>query len=134
MVLDRIAKTGQRNSQSMVISLWDLGGQERFWFLQSSYIRGARAGDVFFDMCNILSIHQVKEWVDLFRNNATPSIPIVLGGAKLDCVPNDLLEAVKKEAMDTVWEFGLACFFPTSAKDGTNIEELMLPIVDQFLA
>ncbi len=128
-----ITKTVQRNGQSMVLTLWDLGGQDRFRFLQPSYVRGARAGVVFFDMCNMLSIHQVKEWVDMFRSNATPSIPIVLGGTKLDCVPGDQLEAVKKEAMDTVREFGLACFFPTSAKDGTNIEELMCPIVDHFL-
>ncbi len=117
----------------MVLTLWDLGGQERFRFLQPSYVRGARAGVVFFDMSNPTSIYQVREWVNLFRNNTTEQIPIVLGGSKLDCVPCDQLEAVKKEALDTVNEFGLVCFIPTSAKDGTNIEELMYPIIDHFL-
>ncbi len=129
-----ITKTVQRNGQSMVLTLWDLGGQERFRFLQPSYVRGARAGVVFFDMANLPSIFQVKEWVDLFRNNTTSSLPIVLGGAKLDCVPGDQLESIKKEAMETVKELDLMCFFPTSAKDGTNIEEIMHPIIDHFLA
>jgi small GTP-binding protein len=32
------------------LSLWDLGGQERFRFLQANYSAGAKAAVVFFDM------------------------------------------------------------------------------------
>ncbi len=128
-----ITKTIQRDGQSVVLTLWDLGGQERFRFLQSSYVRGARAGIVFFDTSNPVSIYQIKEWVNLFRNNNTASIPIVLGGTKFDCVPSGEFEPVRKVAMESVAEHGLACFIPTSAKDGTNVEELMNPIVDNVL-
>jgi small GTP-binding protein len=128
-----ITKAVRRNGQSIILTLWDLGGQERFRFLQPSYVRGARAGVVFFDMSNPVTIFQVKEWVDLFRNNAMQTMPIVLGGAKLDCVASDQIESVQKMAADKVAELGLMCFIPTSAKDGTNIEELMFPIVDNFI-
>jgi hypothetical protein len=65
-------------------------------------------------MSNPVTLFNVKEWVDLFRNNALSSMPIVLGGAKLDCVASDQLESVQKMAADKVAELGLVCFVRTS--------------------
>ncbi len=129
-----LTKNIQRNGQSMVLTLWDLGGQERFRFLQHTYVRGAQAGIVFFDMSCLTSTYQIKEWVDLFRNNNSTDIPIILGGTKLDCVSSGELDSIKEIAMEYVANLGLTCFIPTSAATGTNIEDLMYPIIDRYLA
>ncbi len=128
-----ITKTVRREGRSLTLQLWDLGGQERFRPLQPAYVRGARAGIVFFDMSIPATIFQIGAWVSMFRKNTTPSIPIILGGTKLDCVFGAELEPVKKMAVESMTELGLACFVPTSAKDGTNVEELMNIVIDQFM-
>nr|MDO8119083.1 Rab family GTPase [Candidatus Sigynarchaeota archaeon] len=129
-----ITKIVKRDGKAATLQLWDLGGQERFRMLQPAYVRGAHAGIVFFDMSMPETFFQVSDWVHMFRNNsASPSIPIVLGGTKLDCVPGGKIESVRKMAEEGVAELGLTCFVPTSSKDGTNVEALMEPIVDWYL-
>jgi len=123
-----------RNGQKIVLSLWDLGGQDRFRFLQPTYCKGAQAGIVFFDMSFPGTIRQVKEWVDLFRNNTIGNIPIVLGGTKLDCVDKDVIESIYLEARETVEDLGMLCFIPTSSKTGMNVQELISNIIDSVLA
>ncbi|MEX2681814.1 MAG: Rab family GTPase [Candidatus Sigynarchaeota archaeon] len=130
-----VTKTIKLDGHAIVLQLWDLGGQDRFRTLQPAYVRGARAGIVFFDMSMPETIFQVADWVSMFRNNAaTPSIPIVLGGTKLDCVPRDQIGTLFKTAADCVAELGLTCFVPTSSKDGTNVDALMDPIVKRCSA
>ncbi len=128
-----ITKTVNRDGRTLVLQLWDLGGQERFRMLQPAYTRGAQAGIVFFDMSIPTTIFQVGDWVNMFRNNAKSSIPIILGGTKLDCVPDGDLESVNKMAAESVAELGLMCFVPTSAKDGTNVDALMNHVVDYYM-
>ena|SRR5271157_846057 len=122
------------NGKKISLSLWDLGGQERFRFLQPQYVKGAKAGIVFFDMSNLSTISQINEWVDLFRNNASPSIPIVLGGTKLDCIDPSEEPVINDRAMEIVTELGLDCYVPTSSKSGTNVKEIITKTVDVIFA
>nr|MDO8084598.1 Rab family GTPase [Candidatus Sigynarchaeum springense] len=116
------------------LSLWDLGGQERFRFLQSNYSAGARAGIVFFDMSRIGTITQVKNWVDMFRSHASPGIPIYLGGTKMDLLDDSQIDEVSSIAMETAQNYGLLCYVPTSSKRGDNVDALLQHIVDSLLA
>ncbi|NMC04785.1 MAG: GTP-binding protein [Candidatus Lokiarchaeota archaeon] len=127
-----ITKSIQRNGKSFSLTMWDLGGQDRFRFVQGSYVLGARAGIVFFDMSRPSTLLDVREWVSLFRKNAGATIPIMLGGTKMDCVRCTDIESTIKQASDIVSELGLAGFVPTSSKEGTNVDELMLPLIDRI--
>ena len=115
------------------LALWDLGGQERFRFLQANYSAGAKAAVVFFDMSRIGTIMQVKDWVKMFRAHATDDIPIVLGGTKLDLVPPDQLEDIHQLARDTAAELGLDCYVPTSSKTGENVEDIFKYLTDTLV-
>jgi small GTP-binding protein len=128
-----LPKKLEYKAKNIVLSLWDLGGQERFRIVQSSFIRGAIAGIVFFDMSRPKTIDQVQEWVEMFRNNANAKIPIFLSGTKLDCVNQGDLDIIQKEANTVVERFGLTGFFPTSSKTGTNVEEIMHAIIDVLI-
>ncbi len=115
------------------LSLWDLGGQERFRFLQANYSKGAKAAVVFFDMTRIGTMMQVREWVDMFRSHAGADIPIILGGTKLDLVPPEQVEDVNHLARETVSELGLDCCIPTSSKTGENVDLIFQSITDTLI-
>ncbi len=115
------------------LALWDLGGQQRFRFLQTSYSAGARAGIVFFDMTRFDTMVQVKDWVEMFRTHASPGMPIVLGGTKLDVVDPSLVEETNQLARETAAQLGLQAYIPTSSKSGTGIEEIFKYLVDVLL-
>jgi small GTP-binding protein len=106
------------------LALWDLGGQQRFRFLQTSYSAGARAGIVFFDMTRFDTMVQVKDWVEMFRAHASPGMPIVLGGTKLDVVDPSLVEETNDLARETAAELGLPIYVPTSSKTGEGVDEI----------
>ncbi len=115
------------------LSLWDLGGQDRFRFLQANYSAGAKAGVVFFDMTRIGTLVQVKNWVDMFRSHAAPNIPIVLGGTKMDMLDADQVEEVNSIALETTQNHGLSCYVPTSSKSGDNVEAIFQYIINTLL-
>ncbi|MEX2685103.1 MAG: Rab family GTPase [Candidatus Sigynarchaeota archaeon] len=123
-----------RNGQKVTLALWDLGGQDRFRFLQPTFCQGARAGIVFFDMSRFGTMEQVKDWVAMFRQYAYPHIPIILGGTKLDIVDPRTLRDATDYAKEMVDKLGLTGFVPTSAKSGENVEEIITTLVDMLVA
>jgi small GTP-binding protein len=109
------------------LSLWDLGGQQRFRFLQ------ARAGIVFFDMTRFDTMMQVKDWVEMFRSHSSPGMPIVLGGTKLDVVDPSLVEETNQLARETAVQLGLPIYIPTSSKTGSGVDEIFKYLVDTLV-
>lgn len=123
----------EQTRKRVKLSLWDLGGQERFRFLQSSYSAGARAGIVFFDMTRIDTLIQVKSWVEMFRSHASPGLPIVLGGTKLDVVDPSLIEQTNQLAKETADQLGLPYYIPTSSKTGQGVGDIFAYIIDTLV-
>nr|MDO8111707.1 Rab family GTPase [Candidatus Sigynarchaeota archaeon] len=119
-----------RDGKKVILSLWDLGGQDRFRFLQPSYCLGARAGIIFFDMSRLDTLSQVEDWTKMFRRHTNSSIPIVLCGAKLDMVDPEMVESINDIAKETMEKFGLKSYITTSSKTGLNVEETVNYVVD----
>jgi small GTP-binding protein len=120
--------------KKVALSMWDLGGQDRFRFIQPSYVKGAVAGIIFFDMSNLYTINQVGEWVDLFRNNSSGSINILLGGTKIDSIDAATEESVMARAMEVVKQYNLNGFVPTSSKTGQGVTEIIQTLVGNLLS
>ncbi|HME54998.1 MAG TPA: Rab family GTPase [Candidatus Lokiarchaeia archaeon] len=128
-----LSKEIVRDGTRAMLSLWDLGGQDRFRFLQPSYCAGAKAAIVFFDMTRLDTATQVKEWVAMFRAHASPNIPIILGGTKLDLVNLRMMDSVNEYARELVEQFGLSSYITTSARTGENVDEIFNCIADMLL-
>lgn len=120
----------KRLRKMVKLSMWDLGGQPRFRFLQASYMSGALAGIVFFDMTRLDTMAQVREWVWSFRGKS-PGMPIVLGGTKLDALTDPLaIDETFLYAKDVADQLGLLTYIPTSSKTGDGIDEIFSCIID----
>ncbi|HME56109.1 MAG TPA: Rab family GTPase [Candidatus Lokiarchaeia archaeon] len=123
-----------RNGSRILLALWDLGGQDRFRFMQPSYCTGGKAGIVFFDMTRLDTVLQVKDWVSMFRKHASANIPIILGGTKLDLVDTDMLDSANEYAKELVDQLGLSYYITTSSKTGENVDEIFNYVVETLLA
>jgi len=122
----------ERQGRKISLVLWDLGGQERFRFIQPEYVKGAVACITCFDMSRYMTLEATREWIDMFRQNA-PTAPIVLVGTKLDLIDQTEQENITNSANALVAETGCIAFIPTSSKLGVNVNETIYYLVDTLL-
>jgi small GTP-binding protein len=122
----------ERQNRKISLVLWDLGGQERFRFIQPEYVRGAVGGFICFDMSRFMTLESTREWIDMFRQSA-PNAPLVLVGTKLDLCSDAEQESVMAAANQLVAETGCIAFIPTSSKLGINVNETVYYMVDTLL-
>ena len=111
------------NSSSAVCSLqlWDLGGQERFRFLITNYVLGAKLGLILFDITNFTSFDDVKKWERLLRSR-DKELPLLLVGTKCDLIDAFTIEDADALALAKK----LKCFgyLKTSSRYGVNIDKV----------
>lgn len=116
--------------------LWDLGGQERFRCMLPTYIKGAIGGLVLFDMSRYNSLVATDTWLELFKN-ASPGMPIILVGTKMDACPEDEIPSIVEAASRKASEREYAGQAFTSSASGYNVEEtmnfLIRMLIDSFL-
>ncbi|HME56258.1 MAG TPA: Rab family GTPase [Candidatus Lokiarchaeia archaeon] len=122
-----------REGTRIMLSLWDLGGQDRFRFVQPSYCFGANAAMVFFDVTRLDTALQVNDWITMFRENGAPNIPIVLGGTKLDMADPESMDEVNENANELLQQLGLSYYITTSSKTGENVKEIFNYLADTLL-
>jgi small GTP-binding protein len=121
------------DGQQVTLLLWDLGGQERFRFVQGSYIKGAAAALVFFDVGRLATLYDLEDWFKLIRDNTSPTIPMLLVGTKIDLEDEDTQAQAKAEALRVVEEQHLLGYVPTSSKSGKNVEEAIRQIASTLI-
>nr|MDO8088185.1 Rab family GTPase [Candidatus Sigynarchaeum springense]MDO8116040.1 Rab family GTPase [Candidatus Sigynarchaeota archaeon] len=122
----------ERQDRKISLVLWDLGGQERFRFIQPEYVKGAVGCFVCFDMSRFMTLESTREWIDMFRQSA-PNAPIVIVGTKLDLIDEKEQQNVMNAANQLVAETGCLAFIPTSSKLGINVNETVYYMVDTLL-
>lgn len=124
----------QRHGKKIGLIIWDLGGEERFRFLHESYMKGAAAGIVMYDISQLHTLFQAREWIDMFRLHGSPTMPILLVGSKLDTTDEETHQQSEMEANNLVRELELAAYVETSSKWGKNVDETMNYLVDLIAA
>jgi Ras-related protein Rab-7A len=113
---------------TVVLTIWDFAGEERFRFLLPKYCQGAHGCLLTFDLTRPVTFFHLDDWLKLVRANAG-SIPMLLVGTKLDISPLTRTEA---EAYVTV--NGLNGYIETSAKDDVGVQETFQLIADLMWA
>jgi len=113
---------------TVVLSIWDFAGEERFRFLLPKYCLGAHGCLLAFDLTRPTTFFHLDDWVKLVREHAGP-IPILLIGTKLDISP-----LTRTEAETYVTVKGLNGYLETSAKDDVGVQEAFQLIADLMWA
>lgn len=113
-------------------TFWDLGGQERFRFMQTTYAKGAHAFIAAFDMTRYESLLNLDPWLDLFYKDNDPDRPTIIIGTKKDIWDPEKGGIQREEIQQKMTElqaghcpnssnFG---YIDTSAKTGEGIQEV----------
>lgn len=122
-----------RQGKNITLVLWDLGGQDRFRSLHGTYIKGAVAAFLMFDLSSSKTLWELEEWIDLIRENASSSAPLMLVGSKLDLIMPEKLPAINAEAEKFAKDMNLVQYITISSKSGDNVEEAMENMMDLLL-
>ena len=127
--LDYRLKTMQlKNGKNIKLQIWDTAGQDRFRAITKNYYKGANGIILIYDVTNLQSYENVKNWISQIREEANPNVVIYLAGNKVDVSEQDKL--VKTEdGKKTADEYKLP-FYETSAKNGVNINEIFEDLVE----
>jgi small GTP-binding protein len=120
------------------IQLWDIAGQERWGNMTSVYYREAVGALVVFDMTRESTRETVQEWKkdidDKVRTSLGEPLPTLLIGNKIDLLTKlENWEQKRIEIEEFVQAHHFLQFFETSAKDGTNVTESFMCLVDHIM-
>jgi small GTP-binding protein len=121
--------TSKGNPIQLTMSIWDLGGQEKFYSMIPYFIEGATAVVYAFDLSDSKgkSLQNLTEkWRAIIQSHLLTEIPTILVGTKADIASqrqNKIDPAIIKDAQK---EIGSIAYVETSAKDNLNCEQVFL--------
>ncbi len=113
------------------LSIWDIGGQEKFDTLAPAYYKGAAGGIAVFDLTRRETLEKLPKWISRLTTYANPNVSIVIVGNKSDLV--DERQVSLDEAMEMADNLGLP-YIETSAKSGKNVIKLFEFIAERLVA
>ena len=102
--------------------MWDTAGEERFRSLTPMYYKNAEAVLITFSLCSQISFENLNKWVqDVEEHGTLPNMMKILLGTKSDLIEER--EVSQKEGEKLAKNNGFH-YFETSAKEGTNVDQL----------
>jgi Ras-related protein Rab-11A len=114
----------------IMLSVWDIAGQELFKRVRRVYYSGASAAVLVFDLTKPESFWRIKSWYVDLRDNLHQQIPTVLLGNKRDLV--DKRAVMESEARDLADGYGFK-YFETSAITGENVDKAFYTLIGQVM-
>ncbi len=128
--VDFLTKIVEHGDLKYNFAIWDLGGQQQFRFILSSYVRGAHAGLLFFSLERSQSFINLPEWLALLRSQKA-DLPVVLVGTKADLEDPEM--RVSDEDIEAyVRENNILAYIRTSSKTGENIAHPVEVLAEHF--
>ena len=111
-----------RPGELATLSIWDIGGQQRFEFIRSTFYKGAAGALLVFDLTRDQTYTETRKWLTEIRQFAGENIPFVLIGNKLDLV-EDVGTVIDSNDARNFAENEKSIYIETSAKTGENVDE-----------
>jgi small GTP-binding protein len=96
-------RTIQLEGKTIKLQIWDTAGQERFRTITSSYYRGAHGIIVVYDVTEMETFNNVKQWLHEIDRYASEGVNKLLVGNKADLVTKKQVETqTAKEFADSL--------------------------------
>lgn len=120
--VDILTKDVELNdNQNVTLTIWDIGGQDRFAFIRSTFYRGAKGALLVFDLSRAATWDDIKKWREEIKQFAG-DIPFVLIGNKLDLLA-DVGEVIDRESCRQWAEQEGSLYIETSAKNNIAVDD-----------
>jgi len=122
-------RTIDHDGKTIKLQIWDTAGQERFRTITSSYYRGAHGIIIVYDVTDMESFSNVKQWLSEIDRYASDNVNKLLVGNKCDLVNKKVV--TYEEAHDFAEKAEMP-FLETSAKTATNVEQAFLKMAGEI--
>jgi len=114
----------------IILTIWDIGGHDRFSMIRNFYYQGAHGGLIIFDLTRKETFENVKLWHQDILKGANSKIPTILIANKSDLkdqiqVTDDEIDKLAKE-LNSTW-------YKASAKTGENTNEAFTAIAKAII-
>jgi len=116
-------RTIDLDGKTIKLQIWDTAGQERFRTITSSYYRGAHGIIIVYDVTDLDSFQNVKQWLHEIDRYASENVNKLLVGNKADLADKRTVQ--ESDAREFATELSIQ-FLETSAKEATNVENAFL--------
>lgn len=124
-------RTIELDGKTIKLQIWDTAGQERFRTITSSYYRGAHGIIVVFDVTDLESFNNVKQWLHEIDRYASENVNKLLVGNKCDLTSKRAVTT--EQAKEFADSLGIE-YLETSAKNATNVEKAFTTMAAQIKA
>ncbi|MHA1820545.1 MAG: Rab family GTPase [Promethearchaeota archaeon] len=119
--VDILTKNVILDNYETTLSIWDIGGQDRFSFIRSTFYKGAAGALLVFDLSRPETWDEIKNWRAEVKQFAG-DIPFVLIGNKVDLLPQ-IGELIDRDECRRYAEEEGSLYIETSAKENIAVEE-----------
>jgi small GTP-binding protein len=123
-------KTMEVRGKNVKAQIWDTAGQERYRAITSAYYRGAIGAMLLYDITTSLTFNSVPRWLQELRENADPTIVVMLVGNKSDLQDN---RAVTIEEGIGFSKSENLLFIETSAREASNVQEAFINLITEIV-
>jgi Ras-related protein Rab-1A len=124
-------RTVEVDGKTIKLQIWDTAGQERFRTITSSYYRGAHGIIVVYDVTDLESFNNVKQWLHEITKYANENVNKLLVGNKSDLINKRSVSF--EQGQEFAKSMGIE-FVETSAKNATNVEKAFMVMATQIKA
>ena len=118
------------NDKKYVIFFYDTTGQERYRSISLNIVKNADGIILMYDITESDSFKEISEWMNSIKQIKPKEFPIILIGNKCDLEEK---RKIKKEEGEELAKTYNIDFFETSNKEGINIEESVLKIINKII-
>ena len=119
------------NNQMATLSIWDIGGQERFSFIRSTFYKGASGAILVFDLSRAVTWDDIKNWYAEIKRFAG-DIPFVLIGNKLDLI-QDVGEVIDRDECREYAERQGSIYVEASEKNIIAVEDAIIELTEKIV-
>ncbi len=89
-----------RQGEIATLSIWDIGWQQRFEFIRSTFYKGAAGALLVFDLTKEQTYTETRKWVTEIRQFAGKNIPSVLIGNNVQLLKLADAAVIREEARE----------------------------------
>ncbi|MHA2365954.1 MAG: Rab family GTPase [Candidatus Hodarchaeales archaeon] len=110
-----------KEREEIRLDCWDIAGQDYFKSIRSNFYQKASGAVLVFDVTDLESFKNLKNWIDETEQVLSHKIPFILVGNKIDLVEQRKisLEQIKKESE----KLGMKLIIETSALTGDGVNK-----------
>ena len=119
-------------NKSARLTLWDIGGQDRFKMLRRNFYEGANGALVVFDLSRAQTFSKMKEWISDMHKLINIKIAFVILGNKVDLL-TEIGEVIDQNEPYQYAEKNDSVYIETSAKIGNNVEKAFVELTQRIV-